>query len=58
MGVHCDYITKKANRSLYTLRTLKKCSVPTSDPVTVYCSLTPSVIEYALAVFANLPKYV
>ena len=57
-GVHWDYITKKANRSLYALRTLKKCSVPTSDLITVYCSLIQSVIEYASAIFANLPKYV
>ena len=56
-GVHCDYIIKKANRRLYALRTLKKCSVPTSDLITVYCSLIRSVIEYASAVFANLPKY-
>ena len=29
----------------------------TSDLITVYCSLRRSVIEYASAVFANLPKY-
>ena len=28
-----------------------------SDLITVYCSLIRSVIEYASAVFANLPKY-
>ena len=56
-GVHCDYIIKKANRRLYALRTLKKCGVPTSDLITVYCSLIRSAIEYASAVFANLPKY-
>ena len=31
--------------------------MPTSDLITVYCSLIQSVIEYASAVFANLPKY-
>ena len=36
---------------------LKKCGVPTSDLITVYCSLIRSVIEYTSAVFANLPKY-
>ena len=56
-GVHCDYIIKKANRRLYALRSLKKCGVPTSDLITVYCSLIRSVIECASAVFANLPKY-
>ena len=52
-GVHCDYIIKKANRRLYALTTLKKCGVPTSDLITVYCSLIRSVIEYVSAVFAN-----
>ena len=56
-GVHCDYIVKKANRRLYALRSLKKCGVPTCDLITVYCSFIRSVIEYASAVFANLPKY-
>ena len=56
-GVHCDYIIKKANRRLYALRSLKKCGVPTSDLITVYCFLIQSVIEYTSAVFANLPKY-
>ena len=56
-GVHCNYIIKKANRRLCALRTLKRCGVPTSDLITVYCSLIRSVIEYASAVFANLPKY-
>ena len=54
---HCDYIIKKANHRLYALRTLKKWSVPTSDLITVHCSLIRSVIEYASAVFTNLPKY-
>ena len=56
-GVHCDYIIKKVNRHLYALRTLKICGVPTSDLITVYCSLIRSVIEYASTVFMNLPKY-
>ena len=57
-GVHCDYIVKIANRPLYALRSLKKCGVPTSDLITVpYCSLIRSVVEYASAVFENLPKY-
>ena len=56
-GVHSDYVVKIANRPLYALRSLKKCGVPTSDLITVYYSLIRSVIEYASAVFANLPKY-
>ena len=42
---------------MHLRRTLKKCGVPTSDLITVYCSLVQSVIEYASAVFTNLPKY-
>ena len=56
-AVHCDYIVKKSNRRLYALRQLKKCKVPSADIVHVYCALIPSVLEYASAVFAGLPKY-
>ena len=56
-AVHCDYIVKKANRGLYSLRQLKKCKVPSADIVNVYCALIRSIIEYASAVFAGLPKY-
>ena len=52
--VHCDNIVKRANRRLYALRSLKKCGVPTSDLITVYCSLIRSVIEYTSTVFATV----
>ena len=42
---------------MHLRRTLKKSGVPTSDLITVYCSLIQSVIEYTSAVFTNLPKY-
>ena len=56
-AVHCDYIVKKANRRLYALRQLKKCKVPSADIVHIYCALIRSILEYASAVFADLPKY-
>ena len=58
-AVHCDYIVKKANRRLYALllRQLKKCKVPSADIVHIYCALIHSILEYASAVFAGLPKY-
>ena len=56
-AVHCDYIVKKANRRLYRLRQLKKCKVPSADIVHIYCALIRSILEYASAVFADLPKY-
>ena len=56
-AVHCDYIVKKANRRLYALRQLKKCKVPSADIVHIYCALIRTILEYASAVFADLPKY-
>ena len=56
-AVHCDYIVKKTNRRLYALRQLKKCKVPLADIVHIYCPLIRSILEYASAVFAGLPKY-
>ena len=56
-AVHCDYIMKKVNRRLHTLRQLKKRKVPSADIVHIYCALIRSILEYASAVFADLPKY-
>ena len=56
-AAHCDYIVNKANRRLYALRQLKKCKVPLADIVHIYCALIRSILEYASAVFADLPKY-
>ena len=56
-ATHCEYVVKKANRRLYAIRQLKKCGVPQGDPVSIYCSLVRSILEYASVVFANLPKY-
>ena len=50
-------LVKKANRRLYVLRQLKKCKVPSADIVHIYCALIRSILEYASAVFAGLPKY-
>ena len=56
-ATHCEYVVKKANKHLYAIRQLKKCSVPQGDLVSIYCSLVHSILEYASVVFANLPKY-
>ena len=55
-SLHCDYIVKKANKRLYALRNLKKAGVACADIVTVYCVMIRTVLEYASAVFANLPQ--
>ena len=56
-AVHCDVVIKKVNGRLYAIRALKKSGVATEDLVLVYCSLIRSVVEYACAAFANLPRY-
>ena len=55
--IHCDYVIKKANRRLYTLRNLKKSGVHPDDVVIVYCWLVRSVLEYGAAAFANLSNF-
>ena len=50
-------MTWVAQRRLYALRQLKKCKVPSADIVHIYCALIRSILEYASAVFADLPKY-
>ena len=52
--MHSAYKVKKANRRLYALRQHKKCK---TDIVHIYCALIPSILEYASAFFAGLPKY-
>ena len=56
-AVHYDYIVKKANRRLYSLKQLKKCKVPSAVIVHIYCALIRCFLEYAPAVFAGLIKY-
>ncbi|PFX20773.1 putative RNA-directed DNA polymerase from transposon BS [Stylophora pistillata] len=55
--VHIDWLVKRANRRMFALRQLRKCGVPPKDIVAVYCALVRSILEYASAVFADLPKY-
>ena len=45
------------NKQPYALRQLKKCKVPSADIVHIYCALILSILEYASAFFAGLPKY-
>ena len=55
--MHCDYIEKKANRRLYALKQLRKSKIPSADIVHIHCALVRSILGYAFAVFAGLPKY-
>ena len=56
-SARCDYVIKKANRGLCALRNLMKSGVHPDDLVLVYCFLVRSVLEYAVAAFANIPDY-
>ena len=46
-NTHIDYLFKKANKRLYTLRILVK----------IFCALIRSVLEYASPVWATLFEY-
>ena len=56
-ATHCEYVVKKANRRFYAIRQLKKCGAPQGGLISIYCSLVRSILEYAIVVFANPPKY-
>ena len=56
-NVHIEHIVKRANKHLYTLRTLKKSGLTIMQLVQVYCSIVRSALEYACPVWAALPKY-
>ena len=55
-AVPCDYIVKKANRWLYTLRQLKNCKVQSADIVKIYCTLIRFILQHASAALADLPS--
>ena len=56
-NLHCDYITKKANKRLYILRILRRARVGYQQLVTVYCSLVRPILEYAAPVWSAIPDY-
>ena len=56
-NTHVDYIVKKADKRLFSLRVLRKAGVQQADLIEIYCSLIRSVLEYAAPVWACLPDY-
>ena len=55
---HVSAIIKKANKRLYLLRLCKRAGVKTKDLITIYTSLTRSVLEYCSVVWhTSLPQY-
>ena len=55
--IHVDYILKKANSRLFSLRLLKKAELNHIDLITIYRSVIRSILEYASPVWADLPDY-
>ena len=57
---HVDFITKKAARRLYIIRSLKRNGVPEHNLVSMYTSLIRSILDYGCAVwhtsFASLMR--
>ena len=56
-NLHCDYITKKANKRLYILRILQRARIGYQQLVTVYCSLIRPILKYAVPVWSTIPDY-
>ena len=54
---HVEYITKKANKRLYSIRILKRSGTPQIQLVKVYVSLIWPILEYAVPVWQNIPDY-
>ena len=45
---HVDYVIKKANNRLYSLRVLKQCGSPPVSLAKVLVTIVPPILEYAV----------
>ena len=54
---HVEYITKKANKRLYSIRVLKRGGAPQIQLVKVYVSLIRPILEYAVPAWQNIPDH-
>ena len=54
---HVDYIIKKANKGLYSLRVLKQCEAPPVSLAKVFVAIVRPILEYALSVWKNIPEF-
>ena len=52
---HIEYITKKANKRLFSLRILKRSGASPRSLVRVYLSIIRPLLEYAVPVWQNIP---
>ena len=54
---HVEYITKKSNKRLYSIRILKRSGAPQIQLVKVYVSLIRPILEYAVPAWQNIPDH-
>ena len=54
---HVEYITKKANKRIYSIRILKHSGAPQIQLVKVYVSLISLILEYAVPAWQNIPDH-
>ena len=54
---HVEYITKKANKRLNSIRILKRSGTPQIQSVKVYVSLIRPILEYAVPAWQNIPEH-
>ena len=54
---HVDYIIKKVNKGLYSLRVLKQCGAPPVSLAKVFVAIVRPILEYAVSVWQNIPEF-
>ena len=55
--LHADYIIKKENQRLYSLRILKQCGAPPVSLAKVFVTIVRPILEYAVSVWQNIPEF-
>ena len=54
---HTDYIVKKANKRLFSLRILKQCGATPVALAKVFVTIVRPILEYAAPVWQNIPDF-
>ena len=54
---HVDYIIKKVNKGLYSLRVLKQCGAPPVSLAKVFVAIVRPILKYAVSVWQNIPEF-
>ena len=54
---YVDYINKKANKGLYSLRVLKQCGAPQVSLAKVFVAIVRPVLQHAVSVWQNIPEF-